>query len=120
MLGFIIEGVRYFTAAMAHDIADTGSGSMQEKLQAVIDGAFADRATGDDVSVTRGGNVYRIEFKNGMGEQDVPLLEVNDLGLDSIEIWRADRVHFDLGLTFRGIVLKRVGLKSKVPIVVAV
>ncbi len=80
-LGFIVDGVRYFTEAMAHNIEDNsgnGTPSMEDALQAVIDAAFSDRATGDDVSVTRGGNVYRIEFINGMGEQDVPLLEVND------------------------------------------
>ncbi|HET6573208.1 MAG TPA: hypothetical protein VFG68_06375, partial [Fimbriiglobus sp.] len=35
----------------------------------------------NNVQVIRSGNVYRVEFVNGLAETDVPLLEVNDLGL---------------------------------------
>lgn len=79
-VGFIIDVNRYFTSALEHD---TDAGSLEVALQSVIDTAFGDRATGDDVDVVRGGNVYRVYFKNGMGEQDVPLLAINDTAEES-------------------------------------
>ncbi|MDH4186389.1 MAG: hypothetical protein OEV08_05280, partial [Nitrospira sp.] len=86
--GFIVNGLRYFTPLLDHDVSDT---ELQNALQGVVYDAFgADGSVDDpydldtdpmDVVVTRGGNVYRITFTDEMGQKDVPLLEINDLGL---------------------------------------
>jgi len=75
----IVDGVRYFTPLLDHDVSETG---LRDALQEVVEDAFGfiDNGT-DDVEVTRGGNVYRITFTDQMGEQDVPLLDIDDLGL---------------------------------------
>jgi Ca2+-binding RTX toxin-like protein len=86
--GFIVGGMRYFTDPLDYNVSAAG---LQAALQQVVKAAFgADGAVDDpvdldsgtlDVKVTRGGNVYRITFTDQMGQQDVPLLEINDLGL---------------------------------------
>lgn len=77
--GFIVNGVRYFTGDLAYNVL---AADLQTALQDVVEKAFD--FVGDatpDVEVTRGGNVYRITFTDQMGQRDVPLIEINDLGL---------------------------------------
>ncbi|HSB87232.1 MAG TPA: hypothetical protein VLD86_13020, partial [Ilumatobacteraceae bacterium] len=76
--GFIVNGVRHFTGNLAYN---TPAATVQSALQDVVEAAFGVNDTAPDVLVTRGGNVYRITFTDQMGQQDVPLLEINDLGL---------------------------------------
>ena len=56
---------------------------LQAALQEVVEEAFGVDDTDPDVLVTRGGNVYRVTFTDQMGKQDVPLIDINDLGLTS-------------------------------------
>ncbi|MHC1764378.1 MAG: hypothetical protein AB9869_08735 [Verrucomicrobiia bacterium] len=77
--GFIVDGKRHFTPLLDHNVS---APDLRAALQPVVQAAFGFTGNGTpDVLVTRGGNVYRITFTDQMGEQDVPLLEINDLGL---------------------------------------
>ena len=79
--GFIVNGVRHFTPALDHDVSEA---DLESALQSVVEAAFgAGTNATPDVSVVRGGNVYRVFFKDEMGDRDVPLMDINDLGLTS-------------------------------------
>jgi Ca2+-binding RTX toxin-like protein len=84
-VGFVKDGMRYFTPALDHAVS---AEILEAELQLVLNTAFGVDGTVDDlddgdtktedVLVTRGGNVYRITFSDEMGNQDVPLLDIDD------------------------------------------
>ena len=95
-VGFIVDGVRYFndpsTDPLAYDVAPE---TLEAVIQGLVESAFGATGGTADIEVIRGGNVYRIKYMDEMGGRDVPLIEINDLGLTMERIDGGDVLNID-------------------------